>query len=439
MHLREAYRTYSGLEQDFPEWVNTSAACVRWLGDVANERGDRAEAERLYREAVALQEALLRSKDVPDLITIEFLCWSRFDLARFLNSAPAERAGAAEPLFQGVLQAAESGLKLDPQHRGCQFARALANWHLGIHYQSSGRTEEAIPLLRHSLEDAQSLIADNPWAEYWGTLRDSLNALLQAQQSLGDSEGAKQTVLQTYHWLRKTAPRVPDDPGPQKKLLECQAQIVTLMRSSGQERDADALSRDATARLQDVINHAELAGDADQLTIVYATAIPLLMGSEQPEQARELCRRLLYVTPQNAQALNRVAWFLATAENPAHRDATLAIKFGKRAVELIPQDGNIWNTLGAAQFRAGDFPGAIEALEKSMELRSGGDASDWFFLAMAEWQLGHKDQARTWYDKAVEWMDKNQPKNEELLRFRAEAAELLGIQSPATNNHEPNT
>jgi hypothetical protein len=49
---------------------------------------------------------------------------------------------------------------------------------------------------------------------------------------------------------------------------------------------------------------------------------------------------------------------------------------------------------------------------------------------MAHWQLDEKDEARTWYEKAVEWMDMNQPKNEELLRFRAEAAELLGIIEP---------
>ena len=36
-----------------------------------------------------------------------------------------------------------------------------------------------------------------------------------------------------------------------------------------------------------------------------------------------------------------------------------------------------------------------------------------------------KADARTWYDKAVEWMEKNQPKNDELRRFRAEAAKLL--------------
>jgi hypothetical protein len=62
-----------------------------------------------------------------------------------------------------------------------------------------------------------------------------------------------------------------------------------------------------------------------------------------------------------------------------------------------------------------------------MELRKGGDSFDWFFLAMANWQLGKKEEARKLYDKAVQWMDKNQPKDEELRRFRGEAEESLGI------------
>ena len=70
---------------------------------------------------------------------------------------------------------------------------------------------------------------------------------------------------------------------------------------------------------------------------------------------------------------------------------------------------------------------ALAALEKSMELRKGGDAFDWFFLAMAHGQLGEKEKAREFYDRAVQWMDKNQPTHEELRRFRAETSELLGL------------
>src|SRR5207247_8933781 len=99
----------------------------------------------------------------------------------------------------------------------------------------------------------------------------------------------------------------------------------------------------------------------------------------------------------------------------------------REAVELNPRDGGTWNTLGAAQYRAGDWKAAIAAIEKSMALRKGGASLDWFFLAMAHRRLGAKDRAREWYDRAVQWMDKNQPKNEDLSRFRAEAAELLEL------------
>ena len=57
-----------------------------------------------------------------------------------------------------------------------------------------------------------------------------------------------------------------------------------------------------------------------------------------------------------------------------------------------------------------------------MEIRNGGDSFDWFFLAMAHWQLDEKDEARKWYDQGVQWMEKNKPEDEELRRFREEAA-----------------
>jgi hypothetical protein len=63
-----------------------------------------------------------------------------------------------------------------------------------------------------------------------------------------------------------------------------------------------------------------------------------------------------------------------------------------------------------------------------VELSQGGRGSDWLFLAMAHWQLGHKEDARKWYDQAVAWMNVSmQPDDEELRRFSAEAARLLDI------------
>ena len=61
----------------------------------------------------------------------------------------------------------------------------------------------------------------------------------------------------------------------------------------------------------------------------------------------------------------------------------------------------------------------------AMDLRDGGDANDWFFVAISHKRLGHDADARKWFDKAVAWTKEHDPKNEELLRFQREAAEAL--------------
>jgi uncharacterized protein HemY len=120
-----------------------------------------------------------------------------------------------------------------------------------------------------------------------------------------------------------------------------------------------------------------------------------------------------------------LAWYLANTPDPKKRDGRQAVAFAQLAVKAAPTDGNYWKTLGTAYYRAENWKEAITALERSMELRKGGDGFEWFFLAMAHWQLGDKEKARKWFDQAVQWMDKNQPKNEELGRLRKEAEGLL--------------
>jgi serine/threonine protein kinase/Flp pilus assembly protein TadD len=135
--------------------------------------------------------------------------------------------------------------------------------------------------------------------------------------------------------------------------------------------------------------------------------------------------KAIELDPKYASSWNDLAWLFATCPDPRFRDAGKAVEFAKKAVELKPTEGDNWNTLGAAHYRAGESKLAVEALNKSMSLRKGGDSTDWFFLAMAHWRLGEKDKARQWYEKAVQWMEKNNPQDDELRRFRAEAEELL--------------
>jgi uncharacterized protein HemY len=108
------------------------------------------------------------------------------------------------------------------------------------------------------------------------------------------------------------------------------------------------------------------------------------------------------------------------------------VELAQKAVKLQPQSDSLRAALGMAVYRAGDWNGAVQSLEKGLEdavrRREGKSMSvNAFFLAMAHWQLVEKEEARGWYDKAVKWMEENKPDDKELVRFRAEAAELLGV------------
>jgi tetratricopeptide (TPR) repeat protein len=142
--------------------------------------------------------------------------------------------------------------------------------------------------------------------------------------------------------------------------------------------------------------------------------------------AWEAFERALQLGLRHAPIANDVAWVRATSPDPQLRNPAKAVSAARKAVAWAPEEGTFWNTLGVALFRNGEWNESVHALEKSMRLRAGGDAYDWFFVAMAKHKL-EQDDAREWHDKAVAWMEEHKPDDEELKRFRAETERLLGI------------
>jgi Tfp pilus assembly protein PilF len=123
---------------------------------------------------------------------------------------------------------------------------------------------------------------------------------------------------------------------------------------------------------------------------------------------------------------NNLACLLCDSLDPALRDAARAVALANRAVALAPGQRSYWNTLGWAHYRAGDWPAARKALERSMELAAGGDANDWLPLAMICWQQGQRGEARSWYDRSNHWLEKHSM-TDELYHARCEASKLLDI------------
>jgi Flp pilus assembly protein TadD len=136
-------------------------------------------------------------------------------------------------------------------------------------------------------------------------------------------------------------------------------------------------------------------------------------------------RLALMLDPESADANNNLAWALISVPSDPWFDSTRGLALAQKAVALQPSKWLFLNTLGVAAYRTRDWNAAAELLQKSITF-TGGDAHDLFFLAMTYWQQGNKKEARTFYDRAVAWADKNESKDPELERFRAEAAALLG-------------
>jgi tetratricopeptide (TPR) repeat protein len=156
----------------------------------------------------------------------------------------------------------------------------------------------------------------------------------------------------------------------------------------------------------------------------------LLLGSRVPQRAAAIVefRKAIELNPEETCYHNSLAWLLATCPEPKLRDPDQAVALAKHAIERMPNVHPYWRTLGVAYYRAKKWEEALTALTKSCQLEQAtggkGNAWQWLWLAMAHWQLGHKDEARSWYDKAVQ-LETVWP--EELLRFETEAADLLGV------------
>lgn len=246
-------------------------------------------------------------------------------------------------------------------------------------------------------------------------------------------------VIQCLFWMARIAKAT--DNQAELETLRAKATEISALKSANFEswsyrgglhnllgqRDLALAAYSKSIQLSDTYAWARLARGR-----LYARQHEMDKADADVTAAIAICRK------DRLSDQNDLAWSLATASEFQSRYVNSAMEVAKRTVAAAPNNGNYWNTLGVAQYRTGDWSSAVESLEKSTQLRHGGDAFDYFYLAMAHQKLGHQDEAHTLYDKAIAWMDQNaakeKPRWSELSQFRQEAAKLLGITAPQPSN-----
>jgi tetratricopeptide (TPR) repeat protein len=393
----------------------------------------------------------------------------------------------AEQMFRQAIEILDQLVAEHPENRAYRYEHAYARLGLAHMLDRAGRPDDAVAVRARAIELCEALVAEPPDAY------DHLVALATLYRDELEARGRAATTQQVQtcierasalHQRALVAPRDPvhypldgkdprlelghrwrelafalvnidrfeeaeqiyrraietfeqfrslDPPHAAHYIADTLRRLGRLQVSRGQLGEAEQSLRRAVAiHGERAAKFPDVRWNDEEWAAAYLDLARLLIKTGRPQEAAPLITRAAGFDDPDVQ--NSIAWRLATDPDLSGRDPILAVELAQRAIATRLDDGNIWNTLGAARYRNGQPKEAIAAFEKSMELRHGGEASDWFFLAMCHWQLGQKDAARKWYDQAVVWTDKYQPNNRQLQRFRTEAEELLKIAAtrPAT-------
>jgi Flp pilus assembly protein TadD len=145
------------------------------------------------------------------------------------------------------------------------------------------------------------------------------------------------------------------------------------------------------------------------------------------KQMSSVASSLLKSKSPDTHSLCSCAWIICTLAGPEHQDPQLAVELTTKAVQLSPNDGISWNTLGVAEYHAKRWQRSVDAFNKAASLSGQEGPADLYYRAMAHSRLGQQDEARLWFHKAVEWKDRKEPHDEFIRRIHDEAADLLGI------------
>jgi tetratricopeptide (TPR) repeat protein len=368
------------------------ATTLNTRGGILLNEGRRVEARDSFLEAIQWMDGLVDG--APE--QAEY----RSRRAGILNNLgiiliQAGRLAEAKGYLEEAVAQQESALKTNPDD--LEGVKILASHYenLAIVLAQLGKPGEAETILNRQLVISERLVSDFPLVpEYRDNLAGTLGNLGKVLLEAGKLTEGERVLRRAHDLFAALAAESPGSRRYRRELASSESELGFCFKRQGRDREA----RDAFER-----------------AVGYCQAL----ATGAPDNARyrhELADRRV-----------DLARLLATCPDLSVRDPARAVALADEAVAAAPKAGSHWRALGMARYAAGDWAAAITALKKSTELGSKDEATDWLFLAMAHWRRGEHKTARTWYDKAVAWIDRNKPRNGEILVFRNEASTLLGV------------
>jgi eukaryotic-like serine/threonine-protein kinase len=295
-----------------------------------------------------------------------------------------------------------------------------------------GRGDEALAVF----QDLTNRQPTNGW--HWGCLATLL-------ETRGDHRGAEGALAMAVPRFRQTLQNRPDDIAAHVNLggILCDVQH-DYPAAAAEYREVLRLNPAHVVARVGLGNVLREQGQLDEAAASYREAIRLkpdfapahhnlayiLVRQGNVDGAIAEGRESLRLQPDSVTVPDHLAWILAVYPDRPPRDYDEAAGLVRQSLETRPKAPGVHATRALVEYRRGHWDDAIAAVERSMALRQGGQAAEWFLLAMALARKGEKEKALPWFDKAVERAVKKNLKELDVMILWSEAARLLGRPGP---------
>jgi tetratricopeptide (TPR) repeat protein len=241
--------------------------------------------------------------------------------------------------------------------------------------------------LRPNFPSAQLLLSEID--QRWGRLDDAATALLNVDE--------KSEIRSTAERLAMAVLDKANEPDKALKVgqaavkahpadLDVLLSYADLLRSRSHFPEAIAAYDTALAKIPPTSNRKGLA--------LYHRGIAYQQAHQWPHAETDLLAAL-QLRPDDPGLLNYLAFSWADQGVNLDRARTML----ERAIQLVPDDGAIVDSLGWVMYRSGDYDEAIKQLERAVSLDAN-DATINDHLGDAYWRAGRQLEARTQWEKA---------------------------------------
>ena len=356
------------------------------IADMAN---DLPEATKRFKTAYAEDHTILRVVDA----------YARFE-ARHGAKDEALRALAAfgdvlphHPQIEALAADITAGKPIQPLIRTAQEGAGEVLYGLGAAGGRQGDELAAMIYLRLSLFLApNNSLAQITLANLYGQLKQNDQAIA-VYNKVPDASALRDNAdVQTgltldvmgrpedaIRYLKDIVSRRPAD-------IDALTTLGNVEREQKQYAAAAATYSQALAALP--------KGDKAAWTLLYFRGISYERDKQWPKAEADF-QEALRLNPDQPVVLNYLGY--SWVDRGEHLDE--AFKMLRKAVALRPEDGFIVDSLGWADYRLGDYAGAVTELERAIALKPG-DPTINDHLGDAYWRTGHKLEARFQWNHA---------------------------------------